>query len=164
MSAMEESEYDVFHPYSTSYPTDVFEEMGFTVCGGMSWLRSDNKVKRFVRSLVNRCNCLSPVTSVQFCKKYYCDDQIALNEMLWKGKHKVQWDREISKPANLSDFPWQGLTGVSSKTKHRIKVWNRSFAYRAKMPNDCPTDNWVAMPLYIDRSDVVRVWSALCSS
>ncbi|CAJ1957320.1 unnamed protein product [Cylindrotheca closterium] len=164
---LEQSEYDVFHAYSTSYPTHVFEEMGFTVCGGLSWLRDDSKVKRFVRSLVNRCNCLElqpdkPDTSDELCKKCYCDDQIALNEMLWKGKHKVNWDHEMSKPANLSDFPFEGLTGVSSTTKHRIKVWDRSFAYRAKMPNVCPIDNWVAMPLYVDRADVVQVWSALC--
>lgn len=162
MEKLEQSEYDIFHAYSTSYPTDVFEEMGFTVCGGMAWLRSDSKVKRFVRTLVNKCNCLELDTSEELCNKCYCDDQIALNEMLWKGKHKVNWDREMSKPANLSDFPYDGMAGVSTTTKHRIKVWDRSFAYRAKMPNECPIDNWVAMPLYVDRAEVVQKWSALC--
>ena len=49
---------DVFHAYSTSYPTHVFNDMGFTVCGGMSWLRATPPVLRFVGSVVNQCNCL----------------------------------------------------------------------------------------------------------
>jgi hypothetical protein len=164
---------DVFHAYSTSYPTDVFEDMGLTVCGGMSWLRSTPSVIRFVGSLVNRCKCMGLVvagetTTTQavdderLCRECQCDDQVALNELLWKGKHKVLWDRNLSKPKSLKDYPWEPLTGISSKTRHKIAIWDRNVAYRAPMPEACPPNNWVAMPLYVDRSEVVEKWDALC--
>ena len=158
---------DVFHAYSTSYPTYVFEDMGLTVCGGMSWLRATPPVIRFVGSLVNKCKCMGLVGTrnsrdEQVCRECQCDDQVALNELLWKGKHRVIWDRNISKPQSLSDLQWGPLTGISSKTRHRIAIWDRNLAYRAPMPDTCPTNNWVAMPLYVDRSEVVEVWDALC--
>jgi hypothetical protein len=119
----DESEYDVFHAYSTSYPTHVFEQMGFTVCGGgMSWLRADPKVIRFVASLVNKCKCLKDENDDDFCKNCYCDDQVALNELLWKGKHSVTWDRTFEKPKSLKDYPWRIVTRISSTTRHHIKV------------------------------------------
>lgn len=161
---------DVFHAYSTSYPTNVFEDMGLTVCGGMSWLRSTPSVIRFVGSLVNRCKCMdlvgakkSAVVDDRICRECSCDDQVALNELLWKGKHKVVWDRNISKPKSLKDFQWEPLTGISSKTHHRVAIWDRNVAYRATMPDTCPPNNWVAMPLYVDRSEVVQAWDALCA-
>lgn len=160
MKEMEESNFDVFHAYSTSYPVDVFENMGFTVCGGLSWLRSHAKVIRFVGSLVNKCKCQK---EKDLCKHCYCDDQVALNEMLWTGKHKITWDRAIPKPASLKDYQWKSLTGISVTTKHRIKIWDRNFAYRAPMPDSCPPQNWVSAPLYVNRSDVVQVWDTLCS-
>jgi hypothetical protein len=160
----EESEYDAFYAYSTSYPTHVFDQMGFTVCGGMSWLRADPKVIRFVATLVNKCKCLNEDDG-NFCKKCHCDDQVALNELLWEGKHNVTWDRTFrTPPKSLKDYPWTSVTGISSKTRHRVKVWDRNFAYRAMLPDQCPEGNWVAMPLYVNRSDVVQVWEDLCSS
>lgn len=166
MRELEQSNVDVFHAYSTSYPTYVFEDMGLTVCGGMSWLRANPKVIRFVGSLINQCKCMPLVGKSQVsekeCRDCSCDDQVTLNELLWKGKHKVIWDRNISKPASLQDFQWESLRGVSSKTKHRIQIWDRNVAYRAPMPETCPLNNWVAMPLYVDRGDVVEAWDALC--
>lgn len=174
MSELEDSNVDVYHAYSTSYPTHVFEEMGLTVCGGMSWLRATAKVIRFVGSLVNACKCMPLVLEKQLqdqntknnnekqCRDCSCDDQVVLNELLWKGKHKVIWDRNLSKPKSLDDYQWESMTGVSSKTKHRIQIWDRNIAYRAPMPETCPPNNWVAMPLYVDRGDVVDVWDTLC--
>jgi hypothetical protein len=160
MKELEESKFDVFHAFSTAYPVYVFESMGFTVCGGMAWLRAHPRVIRFVGSLVNKCKCLK---EEDLCKNCYCDDQVALNEMLWKGKHKVTWDRTIPKPASQKDFQWKSLTGISTTTKHRVKIWDRNFAFRAPMPDNCPPNNWVSMPLYVNRSDVVQVWDKLCS-
>jgi hypothetical protein len=166
MKDFEEAPVDVFHAYSTSYPTNVFEDMGFTVCGGMSWLRATASVINFVGSLVNKCHCrgLIGMTSVteEVCRDCTCDDQVALNELLWKGKHKVIWDRNLSKPSSLDDYPWEGMTGVSGKTKHRVAIWDRNLAYRAVMPDKCPPGNWVAMPLYVDRHEVVETWDTLC--
>ncbi len=166
MTELENSNVDVFHAYSTSYPTYVFDDMGLTVCGGMSWLRASPKVIRFVGSLINQCKCMPLIGKSQVdekqCRDCSCDDQVTLNELLWKGKHKVLWDRNISKPASQNDYLWESITGVSSKTKHRIQIWDRNVAYRAPMPEKCPPNNWVAMPLYVDRGEVVEAWDALC--
>ena len=166
MKTFEDAPVDVFHAYSTSYPMDVFEGMGFTVCGGMSWLRSTTAVMNFVGSLINKCHCKDLVgttsTTEKVCRDCSCDDQVVLNELLWKGKHKVVWDRNLSKPASPQDYPWEGMTGISSKTKHRVAIWDRNLAYRAVMPDTCPPGNWVAMPLYVDRGTVVETWDALC--
>ena len=165
------SVYDTYHAYSTSYPQDVFQELGFTVCGGMSWLRSHSTVIRFVGTLVNKCKCLKATTRHELCNEgCYCDDQVILNEMLLKGKHQVVWDTTF--PTNgtkrsLSDYPWKSITGTSQTTGHKIKIWDRSFAYRAPLPGKCPSnpsENWVAMPLYVDRDVVVDVWDKLCSN
>ena len=169
---------DIFHAYSTSYPTNVFEEMGLTVCGGLSWLRASPRVIRFVGSLVNKCTCrgliektnaaataatdVRPVVSEKECRECSCDDQVALNELLWKGKHKIVWDRNITKPKGLKDWQWEPIMGISTTTRHRVAIWDRNFAYRGPLPETCPPNNWVAMPLYVDRSDVVEVWDALC--
>jgi hypothetical protein len=159
MSAMEDSDVDAFHAYSTAYPVHVFENMGFTVCGGMGWLRSTQKVRQFVGSLLSKCKCLKTVDC-----NCYCDDQVELNQLLWKGKHNVTWDRPLGKPKSQDDWQWRSITGVSAKTRHRIKIWDRNFAYRAPMPDSCPENNWVAMPLYVNRSDVIQEWDHLCSS
>lgn len=152
---------DIFHAFSTSYPTYVFEDIGLTVCGGMSWLRATPKVISFVSALLKKCKCLN---TRKLCKNCQCDDQVVLNELLWKGEHKVIWDRNISKPTSLRDWQWDGLKGVSSTTQHRIQVWDRSMAYRGPMPEKCPLNNWMAMPLYVDRGDVVHAWDELCSN
>lgn len=158
MKDMEQSKFDVFHAYSTSYPEDIFYSMGFTVCGGLGWYRSSPKVTRFVGSLLNKCKCLETINC-----DCYCDDQVTLNELLGKkGKHKVSWDREIPRPKSLGDYPWGNISGVSAKTRHRIHIWDRNLAYRAPLPESCPEYNWVAAPLYVNRSDVVRVWDRLC--
>lgn len=165
MKEFEDIDVDVFHAYSTSYPEYVFKDMGFTVCGGMSWLRSTPSVINFVGTLVNKCKCrdLVGTTSVpeKVCRNCMCDDQVVLNEMLWKGKHKGG-PKKLSKPKSNQDYPWEGMTGVSNKTKHRIAIWDRNLAYRAVMPDKCPPGNWVAMPLYVDRDKVIDEWYALC--
>lgn len=166
MKEFEHASVDIFHAYSTSYPIDVFEQMGFTVCGGMSWLRSTPPVINFVGSLVNKCGCKGLIGKAMvpdaLCRACTCDDQVVLNELLWSGKHKIIWDRNISKPTSLKDYPWEGITGVSSKTKHRVAIWDRNLVYRAVMPDKCPPGNWVAAPLYVDRGIVLQTWEELC--
>jgi hypothetical protein len=173
LSDLEGSEFDVYHAYSTSYPERVFWDMGFTVCGGMGWYRASPKVRQFVGTLLNKCNCWKTVDC-----NCYCDDQVVLNELLWKGKHSVTWDVKknassaatggaedwTKKPTALSDWKWTSIEGVSSKTQHKIKIWDRNVAYRAPMPKSCPKDNWVAMPLYVNRSSVAKEWDRLCGS
>jgi Nucleotide-diphospho-sugar transferase len=168
---LEGSDFDVYHAYSTSYPERVFWDMGFTVCGGMGWYRASQKVRQFVGTLLNKCNCWTTVDC-----NCYCDDQVVLNELLWKGKHSVKWDTRkqttgggaeedwTKKPAALNDWKWTSIEGVSSKTQHKIKIWDRNVAYRAPMPESCPKDNWVSMPLYVNRSTVAKEWDQLCGS
>ena len=168
---LELSEYDVYHAYSTSYPTNIFMDMGFTVCGGMGWYRATQSVRSFIGTLLNKCNCWKSVDC-----KCYCDDQVVLNELLYKGKHNVTWMydddsnrifKRDPKPKDLNDLYWNSIVGVSSKTKHRIKIWERNVAYRGPMPTEtsaCPKNNWVSMPLQVDRDIVTTTWDAICNS
>ena len=177
MQELEDSPFDVYHAYSTSYPISVYEQMGFTVCGGMGWYRSTPGVMKFVGTLLNHCHCWR-LKEVNCKKDCVCDDQVVLNELLAKGKHAVTWTPQEKRPnttttststststfPSLKDYPWKPKTGISAKTQHKIYVWDRNVAYRAPMPETCPSNNWVAMPLYVNRSTVVEEWDALCGS
>ena len=175
MSILEQSDYDVHHAYGIAYPYNVHQEMGFTVCGGFAWLRSTRSVSRFVKSMLNMCNCVlkhrnanttktkttTPTTLLHnlthdaFCNSSaynnnknnnkkkknntelcYCDDEVVLNELLWKGPHKVTWDRSITplppKSKELPDLQWKPITGISNTTRH--SVWDRNFAFRGLLP------------------------------
>ena len=167
MSEMEQSSYDVYHAYSTAYPGSVFFGMGFTVCGGMGWYRATKSVRQFIGTLLNKCNCWKSMDC-----NCYCDDQVVLNELLWKGKHSVTWTNSNGiafhrNPKDFNDLHWDSITGISSKTQHTIKIWDRNIAYRAPMPQNsssCPSNNWVSMPLYVDRSVVTQTWDETCNS
>ena len=82
---LEYSDYDVYHSYGTTYPTRIFEEKGFTVCGGLSWWRADSKtVLPFVRDLVvKHCGCSLDITTGcdPGCS---CDDQVEVSVLCMK--------------------------------------------------------------------------------
>ena len=89
-----------------------------------------------------------------------------------EGKHSVTCDTSnaghakewTKKPKVLNNLKWNSLEGISSETQHKIKIWDRNVAYRAPMPDLCPKDNWVSMPLYVNRGTVAKEWDHLCGS
>jgi hypothetical protein len=144
MSDMELSEYDAFHALETKFPPRAFRAMGFVLCGGMAWLRSTRGAMQFVKLLVDRCN-----------GKTLCDDQAKLNfvmafemDMIW---NLTDWHKSFRTRNNhtalLDGLLEKSFTGVSRKTGHKVKIWDRDFAYRGAIdPEVCPVDNWVSMP------------------
>jgi hypothetical protein len=161
---LEESDVDVYHAYAgtiNSFPQKYFRKFGFTVCGGLSWWRNIPSVMDFVRQLVNQCGCQHIDCDC------HCDDQVALNQLLFKSDYKIRWNRprKVKIPKSEKDLDWTNeLTGVGKKTGHRVKVWSRYTAFRANIdPHNCPTDNWVAMPLNVRNKTMTRTrWNEAC--
>ena len=145
MSDMELSEFDVFHALETKHPANVFEAMGFVVCGGMGWFRSSPSTIQFIQLMVDRCGDR-------------CDDQVVLNSILAfdLGMHwnLTDWHKSF-RTTNKNNTRMDGLlkksfTGVSNTTGHKVKLWDQEFAYRgANDPDVCPINNWVSMPFVI---------------
>jgi hypothetical protein len=174
------ADFDVIHAYEHKNPPQVFAKMGFTVCGGMSWLKSSQSTIAFVSKLIEKCGTM-------------CDDQIILNEMIASQEALgIQWDDDIGHDHNdttntsitngttsSSDqekktpvLPRKSRTGRSSVTGHRIKIWDRDWVFRGdpSEPLKCheeavgssseqPT-NWIAMPfVYQDTPKVRQIYT-----
>lgn len=147
LSEFEQSEYDVFHAYETKHPGIVFAKQGFCVCGGMSWFRASPKVIHFIQHVVANCKDL-------------CDDQDILNRVILYNLN-MTWDHTpdtfgptAKRTSNNTDERFNGLleigvSGTSGLTGHRVKIWDRDFAFRGTLdPPTCPRNNWVSMPMF----------------
>jgi hypothetical protein len=162
---LEESEYDSYHAYAgtvPSFPRNIFAKTGFTICGGMSWLRSSPGVMEIAQTLVDRCDCNSTLNC-----NCNCDDQVTINTLLLvEEAYKVQWDPpHYPKPNSEDEMTWNGRTGVYPKTGHKVKIWDRHTAFRRNLdPNVCPDParNWIAMPTKVDRGKVWDEWNRAC--
>ncbi len=145
----EQSDYDVFHAYETRHPEIVFQQQGFCVCGGMSWFRASPKVIHFIKHVVAHCQDL-------------CDDQDILNRIILYSLN-MTWDYTpdtfgptAKRTSNHTDARFngllqKGLSGTSGVTGHRVKIWDRDFAYRGplvEVASECPHNNWVSMPMF----------------
>ena len=170
MSELETSPYDIYHAFESgipSHPPEVYAHWGFTICGGMSWLRSTPSVVSLVTEQARRCNCVNQTCACT------CDDQVVLNEL--QLHHNIQWDRPTrssSSPSSSSSsdrsFLWDGLTGTCQTTGSRIRVWDKHTAYRGPIPENrshCPRHSWVTMPNipkgYV-KDDLARLWHQAC--
>jgi hypothetical protein len=164
---------DVYHAYAGtmgSFPRNLFQKYGFTVCGGMSWWRGGNHsgVIDFVRHVVQKCHC------ERLDCDCACDDQVVLNNILFQSPdYAIAWNTNQlpQVPNELEDLDWTArLTGVCNKTGHRVQVWDRYSVYRAPLnakhqPKFCPPrdQNWIAMPSRVDDKIHIReIWKAAC--
>ena len=133
-------DYDIIFAYATPWPQETFDKMGFSVCGGMTWLQATPSTIDYVERIVKRC-------------RNACDDQIVINKMLAYDLD-ITWDEPVEplkfdhSDGVFQNMPYKERTGRSAVTKQRIKIWSMDFAYRGPMfPDVCPgPDNWVAMP------------------
>jgi hypothetical protein len=170
LSELEQEPFDSIHAYAgfiSAFPRNIFARTGFTVCGGMSWLRAVPGVIEIVGTLVQRCGCES--TLYCHCK---CDDQVTLNNiMLADDTYQISWDQSVHKvPTSEEDVRWEEMTGTCNHTNHRVKIWNRNIAFRRNMlqsterPLICPDPklNWIAMPSGVDRFRVYDEWRTAC--
>mmetsp|Transcript_20788 Transcript_20788/g.45244 ORF Transcript_20788/g.45244 Transcript_20788/m.45244 type:complete len:386 (-) Transcript_20788:494-1651(-) len=180
VSQLESSEYDAYHAYAgmiDSFPINIYRKQGFTICGGMSWLRSTPGVIQFVTAVLDQCGCNSDNNCG--CR---CDDQVLINGMILEGKpYAVTWDKQKqnqtppptvgagastgSNSAESSSISWEGMSGICNRTGHKVKIWDRHTAYRGAIHSDpCPdaSRNWIAMPTGVDRGNVPEVWEEAC--
>eukprot|EP00751_Fragilariopsis_kerguelensis_P030754 CAMPEP_0170909076 /NCGR_PEP_ID=MMETSP0735-20130129/2299_1 /TAXON_ID=186038 /ORGANISM="Fragilariopsis kerguelensis, Strain L26-C5" /LENGTH=395 /DNA_ID=CAMNT_0011305549 /DNA_START=189 /DNA_END=1376 /DNA_ORIENTATION=- len=167
--------YDSYHAYAgtvNAFPRNIYKEVGFTICGGMTFLRASSKgVLEIVKALVERCGCQT--TLYCHCS---CDDQVVLNGMLLMdpSPYKIQWDNPTNNtiiPTKEDDINWEEMTGTVTTTvgSHRVKIWNRHVAFRRHYESDpklriCPNKerSWIAMPSGIDRMKVRDIWMNGC--
>jgi len=163
LSQLKHSHYDAYHAYAgisgPTFPMSIFKKQGFTICGGMSWLRSTPGVIEFVRSIVKRCKCEKLACSC------HCDDQVVINSIIYDTEYKIDWDQQDVATDSDDEMYWESKTGICNKTGHRVKIWDRHTAYRANFDyKKCPNENrWFFMPYGLsDRSTVWDLWRKGC--
>jgi hypothetical protein len=164
LSELELSPYDQILAYAGtvhSFPRTIFYEVGFTVCGGMSWLRSAPGPIEIARQVVTKCRCENTL----YCH-CGCDDQVAFNSLILKEEpYKIKWDQNISVPTTEEEMRWEEMTGTVGKTGHRVMIWDRHTAFRREIdPNVCPDidKNWIAMPTGVERKNSWEIWDKTC--
>ena len=136
----------------------LYRKHGFVINGGHHFFRSSEATIRFLDLAVEKCG-------------EKCDDQVMLNELFWSLD--VEWDGgdPPSHPGAMriasSDVDdgllVESVTGRSRVTNHRIKIWDRDFAwwFSGDIPELCPSKyNWVGMPS-INTGDVDKIQSKL---
>lgn len=143
------TEIDVWHAYATKFPRKAFGRQGFVVCSGMSWWRSSSGGIRFAKLMQHTCGDM-------------CDDQRILNELLTDpDRLNMTWHwTETAKQSKITNattddprflgLPTIGISGESSVTEHKARIWDREFAFRGPiLPVVCPSRmvNWVSMPI-----------------
>lgn len=164
---LEESNVDAYHAFATgvpSFPKNIFRKFGFTLNGGMHWLRSVEGVVQFIQKLVVICKCETLDCTCM------CDDQVVFNRFVFglhrKGGHfKYVWDQALTIPKTWEDVSFStGLSGNCSATGHRVKVWDRNTAYRGPInATRCPLDNWFSMPNLEEKLKMLpKAWDDAC--
>ena len=150
------SDYDIIFSYGTNYPSDIFETMGLTVCGGLSYWRASNKqsnINFLYYLIINKCNCHVDLEHTNVCdKSCSCDDQIEINNMIVKGyghNFQITWDDPPRMNPKNQVLPWASKKGIIKFTNSKVLVWSRHVAYRGPPPKDkskCPLTNWAFHP------------------
>jgi Nucleotide-diphospho-sugar transferase len=147
MSVMEQSDYDVYHAYGDAYPVDIYQALGFTVCGGMAWFRASPASIRFVKQILRHCgikdydDALSEKCSV-------CDDQRKINMLLLRAYRDSVAQRHNTTKWNIPPhtldrnvFWKRSITGQWGVTGHTFTIWDVDTAYRGRFPtndSECP--------------------------
>ena len=143
MEDLESSKFDVFHAYAGNFPIR-FLSMGFTVCGGMVWVRASPAGIRYVESVLGQC---AGGWNGDISGMIQCDDQQVVNSKFFFNSLNYTFTTE--KPSE--DTFWKNsLEGKSVVTGHTFKIWDVDTAYRGPIDGKdgvCPKNNWVSMPL-----------------
>ena len=171
LQSLEDTNIDHFIGYEggvPSFPKTKFYQKGFTINGGMHWLRASSEgVLEFVRTVVDRCGCL------ELSCNCLCDDQWVLNDVIFEGNYTIIWEENNVNshnssrnaiPRNWSEVSWEGRTGVCTKTRHRVQIWDRHTVYRGPLGDSvpCPKANWFSMPQGVDKENLHEVWDRTC--
>ena len=144
MEDLESSKYDIYHAHCGGFPRR-FKSMGFTVCGGMTWIRASPPGIQYVEKILEHCEGWNFTNT-----PIRCDDQVVVNNLIFTKILNYTFDGEIKDPTNYTNFFWKPtLEGTSELTGHKFKIWDVHTAYRGPVngvDGVCPKNNWVAMP------------------
>jgi len=156
-----DAETDVFHAYETKFPEFIYKRQGFVFCGGLSYFKANERVKKFMNILIGLCK------NTGNNGKLMCNDQVVINSAYAdystdrKYQLKMKWNMTTETNATRTSHRFDvmnGLlikefTGKSETTGHTVRVWDRNFAHRGVIEDVdvehlqiCPVENWVAMP------------------
>eukprot|EP00591_Stephanopyxis_turris_P009514 CAMPEP_0195522724 /NCGR_PEP_ID=MMETSP0794_2-20130614/21178_1 /TAXON_ID=515487 /ORGANISM="Stephanopyxis turris, Strain CCMP 815" /LENGTH=435 /DNA_ID=CAMNT_0040652553 /DNA_START=25 /DNA_END=1332 /DNA_ORIENTATION=+ len=141
LSNFYDSNYDAIFALEGKFPAHIFDQMGFVLCGGMTFLKSTNATIQVMEKLLEMCDGGTK----------RCDDQVEWNNMLAKDMNwNSSWARHESRLVG-GDMVQYGFEGVNRAfPDFKAKVWDRDFAWRGGFSTDvrCPSleTNWVAMP------------------
>lgn len=182
LSNMEESDFDVFHTYAMPFPANVYEKLGYTVCGCLTWLRSSPESLSFVKALLNRCQ--QPGSNSMKC--FACDDQVEVNKLYVKYRYSSSISLDVPDDFSQQGFWKSSISGRVNITNHTFHLWDSDFAYRGPIrgiEGRCPgqsnsthrarSPNWMAAPTKSTRKNLDAVqdrkvrlaeWSETCGS
>jgi hypothetical protein len=141
MESLEESSIDVYHAYGGGFPVR-FTEMGFTVCGGMEWIRSCPGTIQWVKLFLKQCGW-------DGSDQAQCDDQQVINLLLFTNMLNMTWTHNTPAIVNASRTWKPRMAGTSRLTGHRLEIWDVNEAYRGSVCGEngtCPKNPWVSMP------------------
>jgi hypothetical protein len=178
----EHEQTDIFHAYC-QFPLRVIKKHGAAVCGGMAWLRASEPTIRYVKMLLARCDMGPPdtaglvgadgtrnstgsasksLTTQPTCGRP-CDDQVAMNGMVWEGID-MHWSSNYNSSYEASKWH-PSIMGSSNMTKHKVKLWSADFAFRGPLEGlegRCPIHPWVVMPTWKsteERHAGLQIWN-----
>jgi hypothetical protein len=143
MESLEESSIDVYHAYGGGFPVR-FQNMGFTVCGGMVWIRSCPGTIQWVKVFLKQCGWDGGTSDIA-----RCDDQQVLNSLFFTNILNMTWTYNTPAIVNASRIWKPRLAGTSRLTGHRLEIWDVNEAYRGSVCGEngtCPENPWVSMP------------------
>ena len=100
LDSLLETKYDAYHTIAR-FPPSVFKEWGFTVCGCIAGIHSNQKTIQFYQIVLDKCG-------------YTCDDQKLINEVY----------------AFTYNMKWLNNEGFSESYDYRVKTFNESFVAR----------------------------------
>jgi hypothetical protein len=138
LSNFQNDVFDAMFALELRFPTSLFNNQGFVLCGGMTFLKATKPTIKIMELLLAYCDEGGTQR---------CDDQVEWNRMLAK---EMKWDADAARQNKTKDgLIQQGFTGVATNIEgFKAKVWDRDFAFRKEFLTECPSqNNWVAMPL-----------------
>jgi Nucleotide-diphospho-sugar transferase len=159
-----ESKFDVFHAYAMAYPANVYEKLGYTVCGCLTWLRSSPGSINFVQALLNRCRLAGTSGSNSTSngmKCYACDDQVEVNKLYLGYQQSSMMTLDVPDDFSKQGFWKSSISGRVNSTNHKFYLWDSDLAYRGPIrgiEGRCPgqsinsthdtarSANWMAAP------------------
>ena len=162
MEKLEGSPYDVFHAFSNGFPKAAWAKAGFSVCGGVNWIRASPEGIAFVRHFIYQCSNFQLTVPENHTCEMICDDQVVLNTQLIIDESSL--DVTWNKPRGWNSTPFfRSISGRSGVTNHSFMIWAMDTVYRGPLEGidgRCPKNPWLSAPL--QGSQTIHQWHKFC--